>query len=232
MGDDVKKERPDHARKPRRFGPSKAMVQPAQGQTENQVVALIRTILGRPRATLQYAANLAGAPDDALVTVAVSPMHGSHIIEIQAESASVKLRILLYRRFDGKPILENDQIDVLEGHQRQGIGARLLARQVEHGIRPGVVEIQGYAVRDDRTGHVGYWVWPLLGFDGNLVREVLDKLPPEFAKARKISHLMSSEQGRRWWFENGDSFTINFDLRPRSQDLRWLRAYLRGRGMI
>jgi GNAT superfamily N-acetyltransferase len=228
----VKKERPDHARKLRRFGLSKAKVQPAQGQTEDQVVALIRTILGRPRATLQDAANLVGAPDDALVTIAVIPLHGSRIVEIQAESTSVKLRILLYRRFDGNPILENDRIDVLEGHQRQGIGARILARQVEHAIRLGVVGIQGYAVRDDKMGYVGYWVWPVLGFDGNLVREVLDKLPSEFATARKVSHLMSSEQGRRWWFENGDSLSVNLDLRPRSEGLRWLRTYLRGKNLL
>jgi GNAT superfamily N-acetyltransferase len=231
MGANAGKERPDHATKPRRFGPSRAIVQAAQGQVENQVVAQIRTILGRPRATLQDAANLAGAPDDALVTVAVLPMHGSRIIEIQVESPSVKLRILLYRRFDGKPILEDDQIDVSEEIQRQGHGARLIGRQVEHAIRLGVAEIRGYATRDDQTGDVGYWVWPLFGFDGRLPEKVLDRLPLDLAGARRVNDLILTSPGRLWWFENGESINVAFDLGPHSPNLRWFRGYLRRKGL-
>jgi GNAT superfamily N-acetyltransferase len=166
-----------------------------------------------------------------LVTGAVIPLHGSRIIEIQAESASINLRILLYRRFDRKPILENDQIDVREGHQRQGIGARLLGRQVEHAIRLGVVAIRGYAARDERNGVVGYRVWPLLGFDGIIPRELHDRLPRELADARNVSDLMTSQQGQQWWIENGDSIVVTFDLRARSRALRRFRAYLRWKGL-
>jgi GNAT superfamily N-acetyltransferase len=225
------KERPDHASKPRRFGPSKAKVQAAHGQAEDEVVAQIRTILGRPRATLPDAANLAGAPDDAVVTVAVIPMHGSRIIEIQAENVAVNLRILLYRRFDGKPILEDDQIDVSEELQRQGHGARLIGRQVEHAIRLGVAEILTYAVRNDEAGDVGYWVWPLLGFDGRLPREVIERLPADLSSAQRVSELMKFEPGQSWWRSNGDPINLVFDLGPNSLDLRHFRGYLRQKGL-
>jgi hypothetical protein len=187
--------------------------------------------LGRPRATIQDAANLAGAPDDALVTVAVIPRHGSRIIEIQGESQAFRLRMLLYRRFDGRPILENDQVDVSEELQRRGHGTRILGRQVEHAIRLGVAEIQGYATRDDQTGDVGYWVWPVFGFDGVLPEKILRKLPPELVRARRVNDLLQTKQGRQWWFKNGDSISVAFHLRPRSPNLRWFRAYLRRKGL-
>jgi hypothetical protein len=191
----------------------------------------MRSLLGRPRATLRDAANLAGAPDDAVVKVAVIPMHGRRILEIRGESQAVRLRVLLYRRFDGRPILENDQIDVSEELQRRGRGARLVGRQVEHAIRLGVAEIQGYATRDDKTGDVGYWVWPVFGFDGILPESILRKLPPDLAGARRVNDLLQTEQGRQWWFKNGNAISVTFDLGPRSPDLRWFRAYLRRKGL-
>jgi hypothetical protein len=224
------KERPDHASKPRRFGPSKATVQAAHGQAEDQVVARIRTILGRPRATLRDAANLAGAPDDALVTVAVIPMHGSRIIEIQAESAAIEFRVLLYLRFDGKPILENDQIDVVRAVQHQGHGTHFFGRQVEQAIRLGIVEIRAYAIRDDRIGDIGYFVWPILGFDARLPQEVINKLPEELVEARMVSDLVETGEGRDWWLKHGDDINVIFNLRGNSPARRRLRAYLRRKG--
>jgi hypothetical protein len=231
MGTRAKRDPPDHARKPLGFGRSQARVQVAPGQTESQIVALMRSLLGRPRATIQDAANLAGAPDDAVVTVAAIPRHGRRIIEVQAESHAVQFRMLLYRRFDGKPILENDQIDVSEELQRRGHGARFVGRQVEHAIRLGLAEIQGYATRDDQMGDVGYWVWPVFGFDGILPEKILRKLPPVLAAARRVNDLLQTEQGKQWWFKNGDSINVAFDLGPRSASLHWFRAYLRRKGL-
>jgi hypothetical protein len=115
----------------------------------------MRSLLGRPRAILRDAANLAGAPDDARVRATVIPKHGRRIIEIHAESEAVVLRVLLYRGLDGKVILEDDRIDVGEEFQHRGRGASLLGRQVEHAIRLGVAEIRAYAVRDDEMGMLG-----------------------------------------------------------------------------
>jgi GNAT superfamily N-acetyltransferase len=232
MGTDAKRERADEARKSRKFGPSKASVQAAPGQTEDQIVAVMRSILGRPRATLRDAASLAGAPDDALVVVGMIPRHGRRAIQIRAANESASLRILLYQRFDWKPILENEQIDVVEGRRGRGTGTALLGRQVEQARRLGIAEIQGYAARNDRIGDVGYLVWPLLGFEGILPRDILDRLPSSLSGARKLSDLFRTVEGRQWWRENGDSIPVVFDLGPRSRAVRWLRAYLRGKGLL
>jgi hypothetical protein len=128
-------------------------------------------------------------------------------------------------------ILEGDQIDVSEDFQRGGHGARPLGRQVEHAIRLGVAEIRRYARRNDQTGDVGYWVWPLFGFDGNLPGTILDRLPPDLAAVRRVSELIRTDAGRGWWFEHGDSITVILDLGPRSPSLRRFRGYLRRKGL-
>jgi hypothetical protein len=51
MGMNTKRERPDEARKRRRFGPSKAVVQVAPGQKEAQVLSIMRSLLGRPKSS-------------------------------------------------------------------------------------------------------------------------------------------------------------------------------------
>jgi GNAT superfamily N-acetyltransferase len=230
MGRDAKRERPDEARRRRRFGPSKAVVQVAPGQTEAQVLSVMRSLLGRPRATLRDAASLAGSPDDARVTVAVIPRHGRWIIEVAAENPLIRIKVLLHTRPDGKPLLVDELIDVAPVAQRQGLGTQFLGRQVEQAVRLGIVEIQAYAIRGDQGGDVGYRVWPILGFDGTLPRETLDKLPPELAAARKISDLMETREGREWWIRDGSDIDLTFDLSANSPARRRLRAYLRRKG--
>src|SRR5262245_270982 len=73
----------------------------AEGQTETQVVAVMRSLLGRPRANLQDAASLAGALDDARVTAAVISRHGRRIIGVVAESPLLRIEVLLSTRSDG-----------------------------------------------------------------------------------------------------------------------------------
>ena len=217
----------DYARKPLGFGRSRARVQVAQGQTGSQIVALMRSLLGRPRATIQDAANLAGAPDDAVVTASIAALHGQRIIEIVVENPIIRIKVLLYQSADARPVLDDDTVDVTPALQQQGYGTDFLGRQVEQAIRLGIVEIRAYAVRDDRIGDVGYRVWPIFGFDAHLPREIIARLSPELATARKVSDLMKIRKGREWWIKNGDDINLTFDLRPNSPALRRFRAYLR-----
>ncbi len=157
-------------------------------------------------------------------------MHGSRIIEIQAVSASLKLRVLLYRRFDGKPILENAQIDVVPADQHQRHGSHFLGRQIEQATRLGILEIQAYAVRDDQIGDIGYFVWPILGFDARLPHEIIGRLPANLVETRMLSDLMETAEGREWWLKNGDDINVIFDLRTKSPARRRLRAFLSRKG--
>ena len=230
MGMDAMRERPDEARKSRRFGPSKAIVQAAAGQTEAQIVSVMKSLLGRPRASLREAANLAGVPDDARVTVAVIPRHGRRIIEIRAESDLIELRALLYRGLDDKAILEDDQIDVSEEFQRRGHGARLIGRQVEHAIRLGGNSRVRYSKRSDGRHR-------LLGLAAVWFRWKSTRGHPRSSPAgsRRSASSQRSHTDQRgtdaWWMENGDSMTVVLVLKPRSPNLRWFRDYLRRKGL-
>jgi hypothetical protein len=230
LGKDAKGDRPDEAWKSRRFGPSKAGVRAAPGQTETQVIAVMRSLLGRPRANRQDAASLAGAPDDARVTVAVISRHGRRIIGVVAESPLLRIEVLLSTRSDGKPVLDDELIDVVPAAQRQGLGTQFLGCQLEQALRLGIAEIRAYAIRGDQGGDVGYRVWPILGFDGSLPRGVIDELPPELTAARRVSELMETREGREWWIRNGDDISLTFDLSPNSPALRRFRTYLRLKG--
>jgi hypothetical protein len=104
----------------------------------------MRALLGRPRATLEDAANLAGAPDDTRVTVAVIPLHGRRIIEVVAENPLIRIKVLLQTRPDGKPVPVDELIDVVPIAQRYGLGTRFLGRQLEQAIRLGSVSHSSY----------------------------------------------------------------------------------------
>ena len=112
-----------------------------------------------------------------------------------------------------------------------GQGASLLGRQVEQAIRLGVAEIRAYAVRDDQMGYVGYWVWPLLGFDWPLSGEVRRRLPADLASARRLSDLMQTHSGQDWWREHGHPVSLVFDLSTNSPAVRHLQYYLRWKGL-
>ena len=227
MGKDSSKDRPSRPSNSRKFGPSQASVRVAPGQTEEQVLAVMRSILGRPRAALREAANLAGAPDDAVVSVAVAARHGRRIIESIAQNSVMRIEVSLQTRSDGRPVLVNEQVDVIPVAQRHGVGTTFVGRQVEQAVRLGIVEIRAYAVRWDQMGNVGYLVWPLLGFDGPFPPGFIDRLPPELAAARQVSDLMKTPEGRVWWIRNGDDINLTFDLSPGSPARRRFRAYLR-----
>jgi len=88
------------------------------------------------------------------------------------------------------------------------------------------------------SGFIGYSVWPKLGYDGPLKKILLENLnrnskykywtPPDILehlvktkamadvplKTARLSDLMKTEKGRRWWMVNGDSVDLTFDLTP------------------
>jgi hypothetical protein len=101
----------------------------------------------------------------------------------------------------------------------EGTGTRILATQVA-----ALQESGGYQLSTTGSGcfdcdYKGYYVWPLLGFDGELPEDDLSELPRDLYEELvdtgggppfHISELMSFDEGREWWLENGAELELEF----------------------
>lgn len=201
---------------PVRFGPSKARV-----EADDAALEAIRAILG-PSARPRDVASLVGAPDSAEVTVRARAGRLDVGLDDPEE------RYLAFRTIErddaGDLVIHNDAIMVFPEHQGEGIGRAILGRQVEQAARLGARKILARAERSPR--HVGYHVWPRLGFDAPIPEKLREQLPAELAGARRLSDLMATPAGRDWWREHGTTVDVTFDLAPGSRSRRLLAAYL------
>jgi predicted GNAT family acetyltransferase len=164
-------------------------------------------------------ASLAGAPDNARVTVRAD----HNRISIKVDGPGMTAVRTLYKQ-DGKLVLHNDHFEVDEALRGQGIGASVFGRQVEQAALNGVAKIETNAAR--RDGQVGYSVWPKFGYDGPLPGWVKGKLPEGLKGARKVGDLMKSAEGRDWWETNGADIFLTFSLKAGSQSRRVWDSYL------
>lgn len=131
------------------------------------------------------------------------------------------------RQYLPRGVVRNDGLIINTEAQNKGLGTRLFVNQVESASAAGFKKMTTEASRSEsREPLVGYNVWPKMGYDGKIPREVSGILPPELARARKVSDLMKTEAGRAWWKEHGQSTEMEFDLRPDSRSRKVLTEYL------
>ena len=105
--------------------------------------------------------------------------------------------------------------------------------------------ITTFAIGDSKNGYKGYRLWPQFGFDGDIPRDIVKKIPPELILASKginppppgstsiphdlvvkslashhrdltIQELLKTREGDRWWDQNGDDIVLKLDLRDKS----------------
>ncbi len=168
-------------------------------------------------------ADVVGAPDDAHVLLS---SYGDHIyaqgtIEFDDESEA-KFNRQVYEDW-----IYNESFEIPPQHQGGGLGMQVFSAQVEKMIESGFKRIECWAAREDDPDNkmFGYYVWPRLGYDGEINPKLKSKLPKSLSSANRISDLMKSKEGREWWKENGDSFLATFDLSEGSLSRRVLSAY-------
>lgn len=144
---------------------------------------------------------------------------------------------VLYRRFFLKPVgrswVENESIKINNDQQGYGLGATVLARQVDQLGRLGFSKIEATAYRNDAqqwANWVGWKVWPKMGYDGPLTDSVKAILPDHMRHYTMVSDLMETPEGREWWDENGDSTKVEFNLSQGSRSLQVLNEYLAKKG--
>ncbi len=77
---------------------------------------------------------------------------------------------------------------------------------------------------------IGYWVWPRFGYNcriSDIKPETLQKdLRKEFPNAKDILDVMATQEGRDWWWKNGSTNRMYFDLREDSKCMKAFNEYL------
>lgn len=198
-------------------------------------------------------ASVAGAPDDAEVTVTGVNNPGSW--RPKARGVTVKVehpKIHECERFigideDGTKVIHNEILTLEKGERRNGFGTAFLARQVENAAQEGFEAMETHAA--GRPGEMrngvrwnGYSTWPKLGYDQSLTdaegvqhqddetQETFQKARDEFPAAKSVLDIIESPGGREWWEENGcDIYNARFDLAEGSRSMRVLDRYLKAK---
>lgn len=154
-------------------------------------------------------------------------------------------RVLRYsnppgKRSKSKPDKVTNYKIELDWDAPEGIGTRMLMGQVLAAEREGFGVIETEAQGSPGSEWSGYYVWPRLGYDGELEPETIDKMPAALRQkieklARsdgsdpRFSHLMMLPEGRKWWRDNGHSVDLEFDTHAESRSRKVLDAYFRER---
>lgn len=140
---------------------------------------------------------------------------GDHIMEME--------RLLTFK--NGRLRSVRNMILELSEEAPPGTGTRMLATQVASVKDAGCSHIVTTGAGNADSDYVGYYVWPLLGFDAPIPENEVDQMPRELKEELidtgggppfYISELMSFQEGRDWWKENGNEledleFTVDND---------------------
>jgi hypothetical protein len=184
--------------------------------------------------------QLVGAPDGAKVTVTgkvsiIAPGEYSDELyegtEISVEHPGVKkMKRVIYQDHNGTLTIRNESLETTQ----PGVGREILRDQIREARKTGVKQITTFAAKMGADGKKfnGYYTWARYGYDADLTA-----LPgggkavrKEFPNAKTVSDVMATEQGRKWWKENGSSFNGTFDLDPKSRSMKIFNGYLAAKG--
>ena len=109
-------------------------------------------------------------------------------------------------------VLKNEEFKVQQ--TGKGLGMRVLQEQVKTASKLGIARMECYAAGSaTEKGWNGYYTWPRLGYDARLPPKISTKLTGKLKKAKKVSDLMKTQEGRDWWKENGSGLDMQFDLK-------------------
>jgi phage portal protein BeeE len=157
------------------------------------------------------------------------------------------------RRVIRNGVIHNVEFRITPRKRGSGLATRVIQKQVEAASKLGFRSIQAgaagkgtnvrtvenhYPGRNSDLG--GYYVWARLGFDGridSLMKDSANSDSPElraiaadFAKkfpgVKRVSQLMGTSMGRKWWKTFGGYFEGSFHLKKRSTSRQVLGDYL------
>lgn len=130
---------------------------------------------------------------------------------------------------EGASLIINESFFLKKDYQNQGIGVRSFAIEAREAQSQGFAKILTEAAGSKDSFMNGYYTWIRLGFDAEVP---LDSLPLSLSHCRTLLELTSTDEGRRYWYDNGNTLTVEFDLLEGSASWRTLNTYLFEQGVI
>lgn len=172
---------------------------------------------------LEWATGIVPKADKANVTAWQSALNKDEFIvnvykrdEVQAQRIFNKKKGTVYH--------SNMTID----ESQKGFGIRAFAAQVQTYRKAGYKTINTFAAKSGFYN--GYYTWARFGFDADLSPVLLTKAEAAgFQGVTKVSELMATEKGRKWWKKNGKGTKMEFDLSDDSHGIAVLEAYIEER---
>jgi len=195
----------------------------AETSAHPRAMAMASRMFGR-EVTPEHLAAVAGVLPDVDVRIGPGLMPGS--IEVTGHFPGGGIMSRSISKDGDDLVVENQFFELHEDHRGKGLGARALLQQIQSAGELGVSHIETEAARNDDEGMVGYYVWPRLGYDGDVPSP-----PPSPGGEDSMSDLMSSQKGRDWWKDNGQTVTLKFDPSPASRGRQVLEAYAKAKGL-
>jgi hypothetical protein len=94
---------------------------------------------------------------------------------------------------------------------------RAMADSVASAEKSGVAEIKFSAAGDssdkgDSSVFRGYTIWPRMGFDGPIPKDIREKLPESLSHAKSLLELHATREGTKWWADNGREVDVSMRL--------------------
>lgn len=173
--------------------------------------------------------ELAGAPTGSrvAVTVYINSLSGKPDkigVSWTHEGLGAEGHRAIRRTYEGDLVMWVTGMELGE-NKSKGLGTQILHREILAAERLGIGTVRLLAEAPPKNG---YYSWARLGFDRQL--SSLDRLPAEWAGAKRVSDLMKTQEGRDWWKENikQDQY-LDFDVKSGSLSRRILDEYIKER---
>jgi GNAT superfamily N-acetyltransferase len=207
-------------------GPSKARI--VHDGNVDYIHKTAHQVFGK-KVSSQDIASAVGAPDDSHVRISDVGRFG---VRVNIEGNGYYAERTIHKTTDGKVAISNEVFVVEESHQGKGIATRVIGRQIEQASKLGVSTIHIHAAgsKNDPKWN-GYSTWPKFGYDGDINDDVKiavrsGRIPkPPGDDPKRVSDLMKSEAGRKWWDNYGSAQDMEFDLTEGSYSRRVWDAY-------
>jgi hypothetical protein len=118
----------------------------------------------------------------------------------------------------------NSKIRLRPEYAGQRLAVRSIAMQARAAGALGFDRLSTYAVGNRQTAlsrlpedrWAGYWVWPRIGFDGDIPEATRKLLPLKFQGFQRLSQLLETDEGEYQWMLHGEDVAVQFDPRPNS----------------